>query len=82
MVELASAADEGPRGLSALRRRMDAYLANGAQLGWLLIPEERAAEIWRAGASANPERLDAAGTLDGGKLFSGLVVDLGPIWDV
>ncbi|MCP9926342.1 Uma2 family endonuclease [Cyanobium sp. CH-040] len=82
VVELASPSDDGPRGLTALRRKMDAYLANGAQLGWLLLPEERAVEIWRAGAAANPERLDNAKTLDGGELFSGLVLDLGPIWDV
>ena len=90
VVELASASDapggapcgEGPRGLTALRRKMDAYLANGAQLGWLLLPEERAVEIWRAGAAANPERRDNATSLDGGELFSGLTLDLGPIWDV
>jgi hypothetical protein len=27
---------------------MAAYRANGAQLGWLLIPEQRAVQIWRA----------------------------------
>jgi Uma2 family endonuclease len=90
VVELASASDapggapcgEGPRGLTALRRKMDAYLANGAQLGWLLLPEERAVEIWRAGAAANPERHDNATSLDGGELFSGLMLDLAPIWEV
>jgi Uma2 family endonuclease len=82
VVELASASDEGPRGVSALRQKMDAYQANGAQLGWLLLPEERAVEIWRAGAASTPERLDDAKTLDGGELFPGLVVELAPIWDV
>ncbi len=82
VVELASASDEGPRGVSALRQKMDAYQANGAELGWLLLPEERAVEIWRAGAATTPERLDDAKTLDGGELFPGLVVDLAPIWDV
>ncbi|MCP9840785.1 Uma2 family endonuclease [Synechococcus sp. J7-Johnson] len=82
VVELASASDEGPRGVSALRQKMDAYQANGAQLGWLLLPEERAVEIWRVGAASTPERLDDAKTLDGGELFPGLVVDLAPIWDV
>ncbi len=38
------------------------------------------AEIWRADATANPERLDDAKTLDGGELFAGLVLDLAPIW--
>jgi Uma2 family endonuclease len=48
VVELASASgaspsDEGPRGLTALRQKMAAYQRNGACLGWLLIPAERAA---------------------------------------
>ena len=61
---------------------MDAYQANGAQLGWLLLPEERAVEIWRAGAASNPDRLDNATTLDAGELFAGVTLDLAPIWDV
>ena len=48
VVELVSPSDEGPRGAEALRRKMAVYLANGAQLGWLLFPEERAVEIWQA----------------------------------
>jgi Uma2 family endonuclease len=82
VVEMASALGDGPRGVSALRQKMDAYQANGAQLGWLLLPEERAVEIWRAGAAAPPERLDDAKELDGGELFAGLVLELAPIWDV
>ena len=39
VLELASPSDEGPRGVSALRRKMDQYQANGARLGWLLLPE-------------------------------------------
>ena len=45
----ASPSDEGSSGVSALRRKMDTYQANGARLGWLLLPEERAVEIWRGG---------------------------------
>lgn len=82
VVEMASASDEGPRGVSSLRQKMDTYRANGAQLGWLLLPEERAVEIWRVGAAATPERHDDAQELDGGELFAGLVLDLAPIWDV
>ncbi|EAQ74283.1 MULTISPECIES: Uma2 family endonuclease [unclassified Synechococcus] len=82
VVELVCASDEGgPRGASALRQKMDGYQANGAQLGWLLLPEERAVEIWRSGATA-PERLDDAKELDAGELFAGLVLELAPIWDV
>ena len=35
--------------MSALRRKMERYVANGAHLGWLLLCQERAVEIWRAG---------------------------------
>ena len=45
-IELASASDSGPRGAEALRRKMALYQANGALLGWLLVPEQRAVEIW------------------------------------
>jgi Uma2 family endonuclease len=48
VVELVSSSDAGPRGAEALRRKMARYRANGARLGWLLFPEERAVEIWRA----------------------------------
>ena len=39
VVELASPSDQGPRGISALRQKMASYISNGAQLGWLLLPE-------------------------------------------
>ena len=85
VVELASPSDEGPRGLSALRRKMAAYQANGAQLGWLLIPERQAVEVWPAcGAgepAQGPARLDAATSLDGGPLFPGLRIELREIWE-
>jgi len=79
VVELASPSDEGPRGLTALRRKMAAYQANGAQLGWLLIPEQRAVEVWLAGASQT-ERIAPATTLDAGDLFPGLQIDLAEVW--
>jgi len=41
----------------ALRRKMERYQANGAQLGWLLIPEEQAVEVWLA--SGTPLRIEA-----------------------
>ncbi|MEB3326168.1 MAG: Uma2 family endonuclease [Synechococcus sp.] len=82
VVELASPSDNGPRGLIALRRKMTAYQANGAQLGWLLIPEEQAVEIWAAIDKVEPQRVDAATELDAGPLFPGLRIDLEEIWTV
>jgi Uma2 family endonuclease len=82
VVELASPSDEGPRGLTALRQKMAAYQRNGARLGWLLIPAERAVEIWEplADSPAEPRRLEAASRLDGDPHFPGLAVDLDEIW--
>ncbi len=67
MVELASPSDEGPRGVSALRQKMECYLRNGAQLGWPLLPSEQAVEIWRG---------------DADDLFLGLRIALAEVWQV
>jgi len=83
VVELVSPSDEGPRGSEALRRKMAAYIANGAQLGWLLFPEQRAVEIWKSNGEGDepaPQRLEAAMRLEGGALFPGLVLELEEIW--
>ena len=79
VVELASPSDEGPRGVTALRQKMELYRRNGARLGWLLLPAEQAVEIWHAG-EAPPQRLAPATTLDAGELFPGLQIDLAEIW--
>jgi Uma2 family endonuclease len=80
VVELASPSDQGPRGLTALRRKMAAYQANGAQLGWLLIPEQQAVEVWPASGGGDPQRIDAATSLDAGSLFPGVQIDLLEVW--
>ena len=79
VVELASPSDVGPRGVSALRQKMATYRANGARLGWLLLPDQQAVEIWRVD-QAEPERIEPATELDGGKQFPGLVIDLAEVW--
>jgi Uma2 family endonuclease len=85
VVELVSPSDEGARGSEALRRKMAAYLSNGAQLGWLLFPEKRAVEIWQPGAGpAAPvamQRIEAADVLEGGELLPGLKLELAEIWE-
>jgi Uma2 family endonuclease len=80
VVELASPSGLGPRGLTALRRKMAAYQANGAQLGWLLIPEQQAVEVWPASGGGDPQRIDAATSLDAGSLFPGVQIDLLEVW--
>ncbi len=78
VVELASPSDEGPRGLTALRQKMAAYQANGARLGWLLIPHDQAVEVWPAGGE--PQRLEACERLEAGPEFPGLQLELAEIW--
>jgi Uma2 family endonuclease len=72
---------EGPRGSEALRRKMAAYLANGARLGWLLFPDQRAVEIWQPGADpAAPvamQRIEAAEVLGGGRVAPGVAAGAG-----
>ena len=80
VVELASLSDEGPRGATALRHKMELYRRNGAQLGWLLLPAERALEIWRADRETAPERIAPATHLDAGDLFPGLQIALAEVW--
>jgi Uma2 family endonuclease len=82
VIELASPSDEGPRGVTALRHKMDRYQANGARLGWLLLPQERAVEIWRGGQQGMAERLENASRVDGSDLVEGLELDLEEIWAV
>ncbi len=85
VIELASASDAGPRGADALRRKMALYQANGSQLGWLLLPQQRAVEIWparpAAGVATAPQRLENAMRLEGGAVLPGLVLELQEIWE-
>jgi Uma2 family endonuclease len=61
------------------------YMANGASLGWPLLPQSRTVEVWKAGAAetahpplvfTDPARLEA------GREFPGLVIDPRRIWEV
>ncbi len=79
VVELVSASDAGPRGLDAVRQKMERYQANGARLGWLLRPEQQTVEIWRVGCH-EPEILENPTRLEGGELFPGLELELEEIW--
>jgi hypothetical protein len=50
---LASPSDTEHRGVNALRVKMNRYQANGARVGWLPLPAERAKEIWRGAKLIN-----------------------------
>ncbi len=75
VVELASPSDRLPD----LRRKMAAYQANGARLGWLLLPEIRGVEVWHA--SGEPQRLEGLAVLEGEPALPGLRLELEEIWN-
>lgn len=77
VVESAGPGDECPRGATALRHMMSAYQANGGRPAWLLLPEERAVQIWPA--QGVPQRLEQAQTIEAGAQFSGLRLELAEI---
>ena len=74
VVELLSESDRLPD----LRRKMTAYQANGATLGWLLIPDSRTVELWPA--SGEPSRLVNPPSLSAGPELAGLAIDLQELW--
>ena len=77
VVELRSPTDR----LKILMTKMEEYIANGAQLGWLIDPLEREHKvyIYRPGAAA--EVLDDPKEVSGGPLLKGFVLDVQSLWD-
>ena len=67
----------------ALRHKMVAYMANGASLGWLLLPLSRTVEVWTAAETAiSPLVLNDPSRLEAGPEFPGLVIDPRRIWEI
>jgi hypothetical protein len=58
--------------------RAPATKANGARLGWLLIPHHRAVEVWPA--SGDPQRFEGIAVLEAGPEFPALQLQLAEIW--
>jgi Uma2 family endonuclease len=75
VIELRSQSDK-PR---ALREKMVEWLANGAQLGWLIEPDARTVEIYRPGFEA--ETRGGASSVAGEGPVAGFVLDLLLVWD-
>jgi Uma2 family endonuclease len=75
VIELRSQSDR----VRVLREKMDEWLANGAQLAWLIDAETRTVEIYRPGFEA--ETRTGASSLAGEGPVDGFVLDLAPVWD-
>jgi Uma2 family endonuclease len=75
VVELRSRTDP----LQNLRQKMEEYVANGAQLGWLIDPFERKVYVYRPDAEA--EVLEDPETVSGEPLLRGFTLDVRALWD-
>ncbi len=74
VLELRSRSDP----LRYVQAKMQEYMENGAQLGWLLDPLEKKVYIYRLGATV--EVLDNPSTLSGGPELPGFVLPLREVW--
>ena len=74
VVELRSHTDR----LGPLRAKMREYIANGAQLGWLIDPEEKRVHIYRPDAEVMI--LDDPRTVSGDPVLPGFVLELSRLW--
>jgi Uma2 family endonuclease len=74
VVELRSKTDS----LKTLRAKMQEYLENGAQLGWLIDPQNQQVEIYRPGQEI--EVLENPLTLSGETILSGFTLTLQRVW--
>lgn len=65
-------------GLRTAQAKMQEYVDNGAQLGWLIDPPDRKVYIYRPGAPV--EVLDDPRTISGDPLLPGFALDVGKLW--
>ncbi|MEM9451671.1 MAG: Uma2 family endonuclease [Cyanobacteria bacterium P01_E01_bin.6] len=74
VVELRSETDA----LKDLRPKMQEYMENGSQLGWLIDPQNKRVEIYRAGQAV--EVLENPSTVSGEAVLPGFTLSLKRIW--
>ena len=75
VVEVASPSDS----LAELQMKMDEYMTNGAQLGWLLVPASRTVYVYRPGEPV--ATLENATSVAGDPVLPGFTLNLGPVWE-
>jgi len=75
VIEIRSASDR----LTAIRKKLAEYIENGAQLGWLIDPENRSVEIHRPAAA--PAILSSPDKVQGEGPVAGFTLDLTYVWD-
>lgn len=74
VIELLSPTDR-PR---KIRAKMQEWIDNGAELGWMIDPGSKTVTVFRPGRE--PEDLRGIAKLEGEGPVSGFVLDLRPVW--
>ena len=74
VIELRSKSDR----LGDLEAKMEEWMANGCQLGWLIDPYDRVVSVYTARGIT---KLTSPAALQGEGPVEGFVLPLGPIWD-
>ncbi|NJL57046.1 Uma2 family endonuclease [bacterium] len=74
VLELKSPSDE----LSTLQAKLQEYMDNGAQLGWLIDPETQQVSCYRPGQTV--QVCDRPDTLSGDPVLPNFVMNFTPIW--
>jgi len=60
------------------KAKMQEYIENGAQLGWLIDPRKKKVYVYRPGLSV--EELDEPETVRGEPLLKGFVLPVAKLW--
>jgi Uma2 family endonuclease len=74
VIEVRSESDRLPE----LQAKMQMWLANGAELAWLIDPKRKAVEIYRPGREV--EVLQGGSAVEGEGPVAGFVLELGRVW--
>lgn len=75
VIELKSPSDR----LSSLKSKMEEWMANGASLAWLIVPEKRIVFVYRPGVPA--EELSGVTSVAGDGPVNGFRLELADIWE-
>lgn len=75
VVELRSPSDS----LRALQEKMQEYIENGAELGWLIDPFEKKVYVYRPQSAV--ESLDDPQTISGDPSLAGFTLDVQALWE-
>ncbi len=74
VIEVASPSDR----LADLQAKMEEYVSNGAQLGWLILPDAQTVYVYHPDQPA--QRLSDVNEVDAAPVLAGFTLDLRPVW--